>query len=75
MDPELYLKLNQVYGLNGKFCDSFGFDFMTHGNLIKYETGDEFTVIRITCPDYSEQDLEKAGLLLNKYFRTLFQLD
>lgn len=72
MNAELFLKLNQVFQLNGKYCDSFGFDYMTHGNIIKYENGDEYTVVRITCPDYSLSDIEKSISLLNKYFKTLF---
>ena len=68
MNAELFLKLNQAFQLNGKYCDSFGFDYMTHGNIIKYENGDDYTVVRITCPDYSTEDVEKASIFIIKCF-------
>ncbi len=72
-NKNLFLKLNSLHNLNAKYCDSFGFDFLTHGNLIKYEDGTTPTIIRITAPDYDQLDLEKSALLLNQYFKEIFK--
>lgn len=72
MDSSLFLKLATLYRLNAKYCDSFGFDFLTHGNMIKYESGTEPTIVRFTVPDYSSEDLERSSELLNQYFKKIF---
>lgn len=70
-DAEMFKKLNYLHELNAKYCDSFGFDFMAHNNLISYFVEGEDTHVRFSAPDYSSEDLDKAIELLNTYFKKI----
>ena len=68
-----FIKLCKVYGVDGKFCDSFGFDFLSLTNVNSFDKKNNLSFLRI-CPGADDGDLQKKIQLFNSFLKNLSML-
>ena len=64
--PEKFLKLSMMHQVPAKYCDSFGFDFLSLTNVVSYHENIQESSLRFCSGDNTEQ-IEEALKLIKDY--------